>query len=37
MIQADGPIRAIGEFEVPVVLHADVQVTVKVVVVAEKA
>ncbi|MDE1899341.1 MAG: 50S ribosomal protein L9 [Xanthomonadaceae bacterium] len=37
VIQADGPIRAIGEFEVPVVLHADVQVTVKVVVVAEKS
>lgn len=36
VIQADGPIRAIGEFEVPVVLHADVQVTVKVIVVAEK-
>lgn len=37
VIQAEGPIRTIGEFEVPVVLHADVQVTVKVIVVAEKS
>ena len=36
VIQAEGPLRTIGEFEVPVVLHADVQVTVKVIVVAEK-
>ena len=37
VIQTDGPIRAVGEFDVPVVLHADVQVTVKVIVVAEKS
>ncbi|HVB84180.1 MAG TPA: 50S ribosomal protein L9 [Rhodanobacteraceae bacterium] len=36
VIQAEGPLRTTGEFEVPVVLHADVQVTVKVIVVAEK-
>jgi large subunit ribosomal protein L9 len=35
VIQAGGPIRNTGEFEALVVLHADVQVPVKVVVTAE--
>jgi large subunit ribosomal protein L9 len=37
VIQGEGPIRHIGEFEVVISLHADVQGTAKVVVVAEKA
>ncbi|GLQ90358.1 50S ribosomal protein L9 [Dyella flagellata] len=36
VIQGEGPIRHIGEFEVVVSLHADVQGSVKVVVVPEK-
>ncbi|GGA36664.1 50S ribosomal protein L9 [Dyella nitratireducens] len=36
VIQGEGPIRHIGEFEVVISLHADVQNTVKVVVVPEK-
>jgi large subunit ribosomal protein L9 len=36
VIQGEGPIRHIGEFEVVISLHADVQSTVKVVVVPEK-
>jgi large subunit ribosomal protein L9 len=37
VIQGEGPIRHIGEFEVVISLHADVQGSAKVVVVAEKA
>jgi large subunit ribosomal protein L9 len=37
VIQGEGPIRHIGEFEVVISLHADVQSSVKVIVVAEKA
>jgi large subunit ribosomal protein L9 len=37
VIQGEGPIRHIGEFEVVISLHADVQSTVKVIVVPEKA
>jgi large subunit ribosomal protein L9 len=37
VIQGEGPIRHIGEFEVVISLHADVQGTVKVIVVGEKA
>ncbi|MBE1160007.1 50S ribosomal protein L9 [Dyella acidiphila] len=36
VIQGEGPIRHIGEFEVVISLHADVQGTVKVIVVGEK-
>jgi large subunit ribosomal protein L9 len=36
VIQGEGPIRHIGEFDVVISLHADVQSTVKVVVVPEK-
>jgi large subunit ribosomal protein L9 len=36
VIQGEGPIRHIGEFEVVIALHADVQNTVKVIVVGEK-
>lgn len=36
VIQGEGPIRHIGEFDVVISLHADVQNTVKVIVVAEK-
>jgi large subunit ribosomal protein L9 len=36
VIQGEGPIRHIGEFEVLISLHADVQNTVKVIVVGEK-
>ncbi|RUL72904.1 50S ribosomal protein L9 [Dyella choica] len=36
VIQGEGPIRHIGEFEVVISLHADVQGTVKVIVVPEK-
>lgn len=36
VIQGEGPIRHIGEFEVVISLHADVQNTIKVVVVPEK-
>ena len=35
MILGEGPIRHIGEFDVVVHLHADVETTVKVVVVPE--
>jgi len=35
VVQGDGPIRHIGEFEVRVHLHADVHTTVKIVVVPE--
>jgi large subunit ribosomal protein L9 len=37
VIQGEGPIRHIGEFEVVISLHADVQGSVKVIVVGEKA
>ena len=36
VIQGEGPIRNTGEFEAVVALHADVQTTVKVIVVGEK-
>jgi len=36
VIQGEGPIRHIGEFDVVISLHADVQGSVKVVVVGEK-
>jgi large subunit ribosomal protein L9 len=36
VIQGEGPIRHIGEFEVVISLHADVQGSVKVIVVGEK-
>jgi large subunit ribosomal protein L9 len=36
VIQGEGPIRTTGEFEVVVAMHADVQSTVKVIVVGEK-
>jgi large subunit ribosomal protein L9 len=36
VIQGEGPIRHIGEFDVLISLHADVQNTVKVIVVGEK-
>ncbi len=36
VIQGEGPIRHTGEFEVVISLHADVQTTVKVIVVGEK-
>jgi large subunit ribosomal protein L9 len=36
VIQGEGPIRHIGEFDVLIALHADVQNTVKVIVVGEK-
>jgi large subunit ribosomal protein L9 len=36
VIQGEGPIRHIGEYEVQISLHADVQSSVKVVVIAEK-
>jgi large subunit ribosomal protein L9 len=36
VIQGEGPIRHIGEFEVQISLHADVHNTVKVIVVGEK-
>ena len=36
VIQGEGPIRHIGEFEVVISLHADVQGAVKVIVVGEK-
>ena len=35
VVMAEGPIRAIGEFEVQVQLHADVSVPIKVVVASE--
>ena len=37
VIQGEGPIRHTGEFEAVISLHADVQGTVKVIVVPEKA
>ncbi|QAU24003.1 50S ribosomal protein L9 [Dyella sp. M7H15-1] len=37
VIQGEGPIRHVGEFEVVISLHADVQGAIKVIVVAEKA
>ncbi|GFZ95898.1 50S ribosomal protein L9 [Dyella caseinilytica] len=36
VIQGEGPIRHIGEFEVVISMHADVQGTVKVIVIGEK-
>ena len=36
VIQGEGPIRHIGEYEVQISLHADVQSSVKVIVIAEK-
>ena len=36
VIQGEGPIRHTGEFDVVISLHADVQTTVKVIVVGEK-
>ena len=36
VIQGEGPIRHIGEFDVVISLHADVQGSVKVIVVGEK-
>jgi len=36
VIQGEGPIRHIGEFEAVISLHADVQSSIKVIVVAEK-
>ncbi|MDE1962839.1 MAG: 50S ribosomal protein L9 [Xanthomonadaceae bacterium] len=36
VIQGEGPIRNTGEYEVVVSLHADIQTTVKVIVVGEK-
>ena len=36
VILGEGPLRNVGEFEVAIHLHADVQTTVKVIVVAEK-
>jgi large subunit ribosomal protein L9 len=36
VIQGEGPIRNIGEYEVVISLHADVQGTVKVIVVGQK-
>jgi large subunit ribosomal protein L9 len=36
VIQGEGPIRHIGEFDVVISLHADVQSSVKVIVVGEK-
>jgi large subunit ribosomal protein L9 len=36
VIQGEGPIRNTGEFDVVISLHADVQTTVKVIVVGEK-
>jgi large subunit ribosomal protein L9 len=36
VIQGEGPIRHIGEYEVVISLHADVQGSVKVIVVGEK-
>ncbi|WP_266169631.1 50S ribosomal protein L9 [Dyella subtropica] len=36
VIQGEGPIRLTGEFEVVIALHADVQSSVKVIVIGEK-
>jgi large subunit ribosomal protein L9 len=36
VIQSEGPFRTVGEFNVTVTLHADVQATVKVIVIADK-
>ena len=36
VIQGEGPIRLVGEYEVQISLHADVQTQVKVIVVGEK-
>ena len=36
VVMGEGPIRQIGEYDVQVVLHADVQAIVKIVVIAEK-
>ncbi|MGN6741032.1 50S ribosomal protein L9 [Dyella sp.] len=36
VIQGEGPIRHTGEFDVVISLHADVQTTVKVIVIGEK-
>ena len=35
VVMSEGPLRHIGEFEVPVYLHADVQAMVKVVILSE--
>ncbi len=35
VIMGEGPIRTVGEFEVPLQLHSDVEVTIKVIVVPE--
>jgi large subunit ribosomal protein L9 len=37
VIMADGPLRAVGEYEVQLALHADVHTNVKVVVAAQQA
>jgi large subunit ribosomal protein L9 len=36
VIQGEGPIRNTGEFEAVIALHADVQTSIKVIVVGEK-
>jgi large subunit ribosomal protein L9 len=36
VIQGEGPIRTTGEYDVVIALHADVQGSVKVIVVGEK-
>jgi large subunit ribosomal protein L9 len=36
VILSEGPLRNIGEYDVPVSLHADVQTTVKVIIVSDK-
>ncbi len=35
VIMGEGPIRTVGEFDVPLQLHSDVEVTIKVIVVPE--
>ena len=37
VIMGEGPLRTVGEFEVPLQLHSDVEVIIKVVVIAESA
>jgi len=36
VILSEGPLRNIGEYDVPVSLHADIQTTVKVIIVSDK-
>jgi large subunit ribosomal protein L9 len=36
VVQSEGPFRNVGEFDVAITLHADIQTTVKVIVVADK-